>query len=126
MKLKKKQPCQTPGCNWPNFHVCLVGKPDTFPELLGMKPLRMRSMGERTQEHKDAMAESMRRVWAEKNYHRDKRIIDLYLDGGVGYKTVAKHIGVDATTALRVLKRAEEKGLITMRKRGHTIAKGAE
>ena len=32
--LLHKKPCQTEGCDHPNWHVCLVGKPDTFPELL--------------------------------------------------------------------------------------------
>lgn len=32
--LKTKKGCQTPGCDHPNWHVCLVGKPDTTAEVL--------------------------------------------------------------------------------------------
>ena len=118
--LKKKQPCQTPGCNWPNFHVCLVGKPDTFPELLGLtKPKGPQTP--RSAEHSAAISSAQQERWDAINGVRNKRMVEYYKKYMVGYKAVAKKFGVSPSTALKVLKKAEARGELEMRSRGVNV-----
>ena len=129
--IKKKQPCQTPGCNWPNWHVCLVGKPDTFPQLLNEeeKDKRERRLpGPRTEAHREAIAEAQRERWARirATYRvRDELMIQRYSEGAVSVAMLEKEFDIGKRVVLRVLKEAEEAGKITRRPPGLTLANGA-
>lgn len=116
--IKTKKPCQTPGCDWPNWHICLVGKPDTFPKLLGQLKNKRRSF---SGAHRASISAGQSERWARLNRERDAKMIEYYKQGNVGYKDVAAKFKINGATALRVLKRAEARGELVMRKRGHNI-----
>lgn len=124
--VKTKQPCQTPGCDWPVWHICLVGKPDTTTDILqkekrgGKRP--------RTDTHQQALSDSLKESWTarraaeeKKNKKRDKKIIDRYNEGGIGYIGVAKELGLSGHAVLKVLKKAEADGKVVMRRRGANV-----
>lgn len=126
--LGPKTPCQTPGCNWPNWHVCLVGKPDLFPKLLRAEEKRDRLMSPRTEEHKQAIAEAQIRRWErvrEENRERDAQIVKRYAEGNVGIKPLAKEFGTGPGAVRRVLYAAQERGEISVRPKGQTVKSGA-
>lgn len=130
-KVKTKQACQTPGCDWPNWHICLVGKPDTFPQLLRSERVSRprKSPGVRSEEHRANISAAQTARWAkikEANRERDAAIIDRYLEGDVGYIGLAKEFKVGKDRILRVLKEAEKEGKVTIRRRGRTLANGAK
>lgn len=56
--IKHKQPCQTKGCNWPNWHVCL-DKTDPAHTRLHL-PKRTTAGRKLSREHREAIAESQR------------------------------------------------------------------
>jgi DNA-directed RNA polymerase specialized sigma24 family protein len=123
-KIKTKQGCQTPGCNFPNYHVCLVGKPDTFPELLGLKK-NQRKIG-LDQAHRDAIAATQRERWArihEESSKRDETIIKLYNEEDLGMNAIAKRTGYAQSTVNKVINRAAKEGLVVVRPRGVTRAR---
>lgn len=122
--VKTKQACQTKGCNWPNWHVCLVGKPDTFAALIAALPKKRkgptagRTLGPRTDIHRQNIAYAQQDRWLKTNGERDKKMVEYYKSNNVGYKDVAKKFDVSSSTAYKVLKKAEVRGEIKMRKRG--------
>lgn len=117
--LLHKKPCQTEGCDHPNWHVCLVGKPDTFPELL--KQPKHRRGFTMTDEHRENISIANQHRWELRNRARDNRMVAYYKENNVGYKQVGAHFGVSGSTALKALKAAEARGELTMRKRGYNV-----
>lgn len=138
-RLVSKKACQTPGCKHPNWHVCLVGKPDLFPKLLKeeeknpkkrapREPGTNRGGGSRSAEHQEALNQANIERWNrhhERNRDRDRRIVARYAEGGIGYMKIAEEFGISKDIALRVLNQAAARGEISMRKRGTTIRNGA-
>lgn len=132
--LVTRQACG--GCGWRwGFHVCLAGKPDLFPKLLReprkrapRDPHSNRGGGSRSEEHIQALREASQRRWAKhhaRNAERDAKIIAEYAEGQLGYLKIAEKFGISGDVCLRVLKQAQEDGVIVMRKPGTTIANGA-
>jgi hypothetical protein len=123
--IKHKKPCQTPGCNWPNYHVCLVGKPDTTPRILRERAkIQGRTMGERTSEHREKLAQSQRERWErirERNRPRDEKIIARYMDGDVGVKKLQEEFGLGYRAISTILHEAAERGEIVIRPRGLNV-----
>ena len=128
-------------CRGPKYHVCLDGKEDTFPELLGELPKPKRqpkvwrssatSGGHRNQSQAqlDNLALGNRDRWDRKreaDKFRDQKIIERYKTGGVGTMALAKEFKIGRDTVLRVLREAQARGVLTMRKPGHTLANGAQ
>lgn len=128
--IKTKQPCQTPGCDYPNWHICLVGKPDTTQDILATETKRRttagRKMPPRTTTHLDALSLAQQDRWSQLNDARNQKMAEFYKNNLVGYKRVAEEFGVAPSTAFKALKDAEAAGKITMRKPGRTLAKGAK
>lgn len=125
-EIKHKKPCQTEGCDWPNWHVCLVGKGDVDPEVLATYSRRRggtkgMKFGPRSDEYRANISSAQRDRWDRQNGARDKAIAEYYRDHNVGHVGVAEHFGVSRSTALKALKRAEARGMIKMRKRGLTV-----
>jgi hypothetical protein len=126
-------------CRGPKYHVCLAGKPDTFPELLGEFPVkrqpkvyRSKGAGTTSPNQSQAQLDNLRLGnelrWAEKreaDKERDAKLIKIYKEGGIGTASLAKKFRISRDTVLRVLREAQADGLLTMRPRGHTIANGA-
>lgn len=59
------------------------------------------------------------------NEPRNKAIIEDYKAGKIGVMKLAKKYRTSHTTVYKVLHEARDKGLITMRQRGHTVSTGA-
>jgi hypothetical protein len=121
-KLLHKKPCQSEGCDYPNWHVCLVGKPDTFPQLLNELQKGRTYSYRFTDAHRDNITAAQRDRWAQRNAVRDRKMVEYYKNNHVGHKQVAQHFGVAPSTALKALKKAEARGEVEMRKRGLVLA----
>lgn len=130
-EVKRKQPCQTPGCDYPNWHICLVGKPDTTQEILREQRKQKEKRptfptGPRSESHRQAHAAAMRDRWERINSQRDAEMVEYYKTNRVGYVKVAEVFGVSRSTAHKALKAAEARGEIVMRKPGRSIMRGAK
>lgn len=127
------KPCQTPGCDHPRYHVCLVGKPDTFPMLLGKDYKKPRSANKatrtgtaRTLEEREALSEAQKARWAKvrlSQRSRNEQIVARYSEGNCSIRDLMEEFDVSLRAVTNVLYEARDAGLITVRKRGETIAK---
>lgn len=131
---RPRTPCQTDGCNWPNYHVCLVGKEDRtdeFPELKqpyipGRRPrLSQAGLGGRalfgSDEHREKMRQHQQGIWAEhhaRNAERNKAIVADYEDGLAMRQLRAKY-GIGHGTVVKILHDARDRGELVMRTRGY-------
>ena len=128
----KKKPCQTPGCNYPNWHVCLVGKPDLFPKLLAEesgeeyvegKPKKRRGVA-KDEAWRASISLAQQERWErvrQENAFRDRRIAERYAEGDISIRDLAKHFNVGTTVVRNVLRAAQNEGRLRMRVRGQTI-----
>lgn len=104
--VKRKQPCAD--CDWPNWHVCpkRMG-PDTFSSLVrrksGLKSYQQLAYFNRL------------------NAHRDAEIIRRYRDDQWGYQQIMDHFKIGKNQTGRVLKEAEARGELVIRKPGQRI-----
>lgn len=126
-------------CRGPKYHVCLSGKEDTFPELLGevrrkkspAKVWRSKGAGSRSSNQSPAQLANLKlgnERWVAKreaDKERNERIISIYKSGHVSTVQIAKDFKLGRDTVLRVLREAQADGLLTIRKPGHTLANGA-
>lgn len=118
--LKRKQPCQTPGCDWPNWHICLD---KTDPQHFAQAPMKApkRTM---SQAQKDAIAESQRKRHAERRaltQERDDLIIKHYTEGGMGMSQISSITGYAYSTINKVLTRAQREGVLKVRPKHNTL-----
>ena len=118
--LKHKQPCQTPGCNWPNWHICL----DTSdPEYKKVHPVKV-SRGRMSAEQKAKIAEAQRQRHAARRAltkERDDLIIKHYVEGDLGMSKIAEVLNVAQSTVNKVLNRAQREGVLKIRPKHTTI-----
>lgn len=123
MTFLADKPCTRCGWKFKGFHIC-IENPSTTVEA--MKPKRG---GAKTQDQFDAMNEGRALRWEsyrEETQSRDDKIVKLYKNGGVGYIDIARKMNLSKSTVQKVLKRAEAEGLVKLRPRGTTLAKGAK
>lgn len=128
-----KTPCKTEGCNWPNYHVCLVGKEDRtheFPELCrpyipGQRIRKSRSGEGRfdymSDDHKEALRQAQNRIWADRlaaNAPRNAKIVEDY-DSGLGIRELRAKYGIGHGTVVKILHDARDRGEVVMRTRGY-------
>lgn len=114
-------------CKMPyqGFHICLdLSTPE--PRLPEMKraPRRTGKIQDTSE-----MAEAQRARWEryrEDTFRRDEEIINWYAQGGIGYKDIQRKYGIGQGTTQKILKRGEDEGRLTIRRRSHTLAKGAQ
>lgn len=116
-------PCQTEGCGRPRFHVCTFGKPDLFPQLLGLLYAGKldRRFGGRTAAHKEALRRSANARWAQhyaKNKERDDSIVERYAQGDIGMKPLANEFGLSYGATRLILQRAAAQGRIAINAKG--------
>lgn len=124
--VKRKQPCQTPGCDWPNFHVCLFGKPNSIPDILAREAARVRTYGTRSQSHRDNISLSQLDRWArikEANRGRDQKIVARYSEGNVSIKMLQREFQLGSRVISNVLSEAAANGEIVLRKPGVTLSR---
>lgn len=104
-------------CRGPKYHVCLAGKPDTFPALmrsmglLGPKKLTAYGEGTRHQAAMDRLREGNREQYA----GRDRKILAAYKDEGLSMNAIVEQMKVSKDTVLRVLHEAKKAGLVEIR-----------
>lgn len=123
---RTKTPCQTEGCNWPNYHVCLIGKPDLFPYLLADSKKKKRIHRTLTEEQKALISESQIKRWAivrEEIADRNENIIEDYKTGKIGIRGLAAKYEIHTNTVRKVLHEAAAKGRIRIRRPGENIPK---
>lgn len=125
MTAQRDTPCK---CGWKflSFHICVDlsnDKPGAiFPKCKKTKksthplanPNLQQSQAERWERHH------------EQNRVRDEKIVERYKQGGVGCTVIAKEFNMARSSVLKVLHRAQEEGLVDIRRRGYTLAKGAK
>lgn len=122
-----RTPCATEGCNYPNYHVCLVGKEDKFPELLAQLPTR-KSRGTGlglTEAGRLAIGKSTRDRWAiinAGNDERNKRIVQGYADGA-SMRQLRELYGIGHGTLVKILHDARDRGEIEIRSRFYAYGK---
>lgn len=122
--LKRKKPCQTPGCKWPNWHICLDKSEPGHYDQHEIKPKRV--MGPMSQLQKEAIAETQRKRHAERRAlteERDNLIIKHYTEGGMGMSGISSTMGVAQSTVNKVLHRAQLEGVLKIRPKNFTIAR---
>lgn len=124
-ELLRKKPCQTPGCHWPNWHVCLVGKRDTTNEVLAAQDQRKKTISKtKVQQLADGRAARWEQ-YREENRGRDEKVIARYKEGGVGIGKIANEVGLSYQTVRTIITKAAARGEVTMRKQGLTVQRGA-
>lgn len=119
MKLRDKS-CH---CGWkfPGFHICVdLSTPE--PKIQSKK---MRKMSTATYKALREAQENRRERERVEHVARDKEIVRLYNQGGVGYRELMEKFGIGQTTVQNIMKRAEAEGLVIIRKQGHNISRGA-
>lgn len=82
---------------------------------------------ELSQEAREALAARNKTRWAkyhEKNRERDEKIILRYANGGAGMQKIASEFEIGYHTVASILRRAADAGIIVIRPRGTTVAKG--
>lgn len=103
-------------CRGPKYHVCLAGKPDTFPQLLGTaRP--QKGGGQALQDGNIARWARMR----EQNASRDKKIVEKYNAGSSMNEIVKSMTNISKDAVLKVLHEAQEAGLVEIRAKGTRI-----
>jgi len=131
---RPRTPCQTEGCNWPNYHVCLVGKEDRtheFPELLmahipgQKKRASTAGLNGRSTYMSEAHIESIRRTqqanWAAHhaaNAERNTKIVADY-ESGLNIRQVREKYGMGHGSVIKVLHEARDRGELVMRTKGY-------
>lgn len=121
--LKTKVPCQTPGCDHPNWHVCL-DKSD--PEHTKVHSYGRVGMSD---SHRESISEAQKDRWAEIKAAREKvnaKIVARYRDEVVSTTTLAQDFGVSKTRVIKALKEAEAQGRVKIRPRGRNITQRAK
>lgn len=126
-----KTPCQTEGCDYPNYHVCLVGKEDLthlYPDLLQAyipgqrgKASPFARFGFRSDAHREAISASQKARWAkikEANRDRDRQIVEDY-KSGLGTKQIRIKYGMGHGTIVKILHEARDNGEVEIRTRGY-------
>lgn len=127
---KPKEACQTPGCDWPNWHICLVGKEDLTEEVLS-KPAPKKKyisakprMKQGSLEFRTHISNIRQDYWArvkERNRERDAAIVARYAEGNVSIKMLVEEFGISRNPIRDILKAAEAEGRIVMRPVGLKI-----
>lgn len=120
-KVKHKQPCQTPGCGWPNWHICL-DKTDPDHTKVIFPKREKRSMPE---SQRLAISESQRQRHAERRAltkERDDLIIKHYVEGGMGMSAIASITGYAQSTVNKVLNQAQREGVLKIRPKNYTLS----
>lgn len=114
--LKRKQPCPTPGCNYPNEHLCLVGKADTFGKILLQEANGKRRWAPRPKgfvmddDHREKIRAALQAKFDEKNARnrqRDLIIVETYNRGGVKKAALARQFHMSVEVLNRILVRSD-------------------
>lgn len=106
--------------NWIGFHVCF-NKENPEPKL-------PKKLGKMPQWQRDALQEAQKERWdrhREDTAKRDAELVEKYKQEGSGYRQLAKEYGISQSTVQKIVKEAEVRGEVVVRRRGHTFAKGA-
>jgi len=122
-----KTPCQTEGCNWPSYHVCLVGKPDLFPSLLRAELGRRRKgvkLGPMPQRQRDNVSRALIERWErydEQFAERNAEIAERYEKETLSLRALGIEYGISKTSVIKILRKAG----VAIRPRGLNIRHGA-
>jgi hypothetical protein len=108
--LKTKQPCQTKGCAYPNYHVCLPGQPIT-PEQLRTEfrvsilsgPGKVTSAAQQARVAEGRREAAARRY--EQNYDRDMQIQELHFEYDTPKAVIARKFGISEASVRKALTR---------------------
>jgi hypothetical protein len=108
--LKRKKPCQTEGCDWPNWHLCPKANPDdgSFAKLAGVYIAEHN--GKAHGKNVGALGEGLQARWArhrEKFRERDQNVVDTYQEGKLSMKQIARQYGIAYQTVRSILHRAD-------------------
>lgn len=117
--LLTKTGCQTPGCDYPNWHVCLVGKESKFEEALENRRFRS-STGKGHGQNVGALVTGLSERWErhrEENRERDANLVRDYEAGDVSVRAVSEKYGIAYQTARRIIVDAG----VEIRKRGSNV-----
>lgn len=91
--IKRKQPCQTEGCTYPNEHLCFVGKPDTLTarirEVLEAEWRGTKAGGRMSEDQRARIAEAQRQRHAAQRLADLPRDLQIQEDLGKGYSVKA-------------------------------------
>lgn len=105
--------CQTPGCDWPTWHICLVGKEDLTPEILKKEakaPKKKRKSVYRDAAWKAQISMGQIERWAKVHAQtrtRDLDIVQMRKDG-FSNRVIAKKYGIGHNTVSQIIKRMQK------------------
>lgn len=98
-------------CRGPKYHVCLKGKEDTFPDLLGTR--KPQAGGGRPLQDGNLARWARHR---EANQARDTKIIEAYRDRNLSMNQIVEQLKVNKDAVIKVLHEAQAAGLVQIRK----------
>lgn len=103
--IKQKEPCQTPGCRYPNFHLCF-GATSPQPEPGEAGPAWFQDLENKFERVQAKMAERIK-LRNERNFERDAAIVQGY-NSGMTQTALAEKYGISRHQIRGVLDRREE------------------
>lgn len=111
--------CETPGCGWPSWHICLIGKPNLVPEIIANEaPKKKKSLTStprlvyRSDEWRQAISIGRTRYWEaqdEVNRERNEKLVARYAEGNVSQNELAKEFRMAKGTVNKILVNAARK-----------------
>lgn len=112
-------PCKQCGWRYPGFHVCVdLSKP--IDTKISNRHIQAHNQ-KISQSHLDALQRGKTERWErhrDETANRDAKIVALYRAGD-GMKPLAKDFSIAFQTIRGILKRAEDRGEVTIRPRGY-------
>lgn len=105
--------CQTPGCGWPTWHICLVGKEDLTQEILKKEakaPKKKRKSVYRGTAWKAQISMGQLERWAKVHAQtraRDLNIVQMRKDG-FSNRAIGEQYGIDGKTVSNIIKRMQK------------------
>lgn len=110
-------PCQTCGWKFPGFHICVDPKSPLDPHVARKHGIALKGGAAAAFAEMDDVQKRRLDEYKAGLNERDIQMIDLYV-GGLGMKKICAELGAGLATVMRVLKRAQEAGVVTIRPRG--------
>lgn len=118
--LKRRKPCQTPGCKSPNWHICLDVSDPAHKKVHAIRPKRAAMPASQ----RAAIAEAQRERHAIQRAftkERDDQIIKRYVEDNLGMSNIAHQMQIAQSTVNKVLQRAQREGVLRIRPKGRTL-----
>ena len=72
----------------------------------------------------DPFAEARQKLWRKHSSDRDIELVERYIEGGIGYTSLAAEFNVSRSTVITIMKKAIAAGVVVSRSPGRNIKNG--